>query len=242
MRLGVNVDHIATVRQARLGNFPDPVKGALLAEEAGADSIVCHLREDRRHIQDNDVYELRQSLKTMLNLEMSIAEDVVRVALDVKPDQVTLVPEKRQELTTEGGLDVVGQSDALNRVVDSFQEAAIPVSLFIDPSQRSIDATKALGVSIIELHTGTFAEDPSKENLEALVESACYAKSIGLTVAAGHGLDYENVAPVVMIREMEELNIGFSIIARSLFVGIELAVKEMISAMAVSQNSSKVTV
>jgi len=227
----VNIDHVATVRQARRGSFPDPVEAARVCERAGADSIVCHLREDRRHIQDRDVATLLKRISTRLNLEMSIAPEIVEVALRLKPDQVTLVPERRQELTTEGGLDVARLSKQLTQVVRQFHARGIEVSLFIDPVSSQIAAAARTGARIIELHTGRYANARTSgrraRELTALRQAARHARSLGLAVAAGHGLDYRNVKAVVGIPEIEELNIGFSIIARALFVGIERAVREM---------------
>ena len=232
VRLGVNIDHVATLRQQRRGKTPDPVAAARWCERAGADSIVCHLREDRRHIQDADVARMRQELRTRLNLEMSIAPSVVKVALAAKPDQITLVPERRQELTTEGGLDVARLSGRLKRLLPQFSARRIRVGVFIDPEPRQIKATLALRVPVIELHTGCYAEARSaiarKRELTALRRAAALAKHSGLAVAAGHGLDYRNVGPVAAMPEMEELNIGFSIIARAIEVGISQAVQEMI--------------
>ena len=231
VRLGVNIDHIATVRQARRGAWPDPVEAAHVCERAGASSIVCHLREDRRHIQDRDVTRLQQAVKIPLNLEMSIAADVVQAALKVRPAQVTLVPERRQELTTEGGLDVAKLSRQLGHVVESFHRRQIDVSLFIDPALRQLKAARTLGVSIVELHTGRYANARGSEGhnreLDVLARAAAEGRALGLRVAAGHGLDYDNVRAIIEIQEIEELNIGFSIISRALFVGLERAVADM---------------
>ena len=230
IRLGVNIDHIATVRQARREGFPDPVKAALVAEKAGASSIVCHLREDRRHIQDADVFNLRRRIKN-LNLEMSVAPEIIKIACRVRPNQVTLVPEKRQELTTEGGLDARRLMRRLGKAVNAFQKKKIAVSLFIDPDMRQLKAAQRLGVEIVEFHTGRYAQAKSKatqaSELSALRRSAEAAKHLGLEVAAGHGLDYANVASVAAISEIEELNIGFSIISQALFSGLSSAVSEM---------------
>ena len=231
MRLGVNIDHVATVRQARRGTRPDPVEAALACERAGADSIVCHLREDRRHIQDADVRRLKRVLKTRLNLEMSIAPDVVRAALAIRPWRVTLVPERRQELTTEGGLDAARLTRRLATVVSAFHRRSIEVSVFIDPSAAQIRAAETLGVTVVELHTGRYADAPSVSarirELRAIREAAALAASRGLEVAAGHGLDYDNTRAIAAISQIEELNIGFSMISRSLFVGLESAVRQM---------------
>lgn len=231
-KLGVNIDHVATLRQARRETDPDPILAARICESAGAHSIVAHLREDRRHIQDMDIVLLRKTIKTRLNLEMSIAKGIVQVALQVKPDQATLVPEKRQEVTTEGGLDVVANRKQLASVCDKLQQKGIVVSLFIDPDKKQIQATKALGVPMIELHTGTYARacvgrGEAKE-LAKLKAMTAYAQKLGLIVNAGHGLNYHNTTAVARIPGMEELNIGHSIISRSIFVGLEKAVKEMV--------------
>jgi pyridoxine 5-phosphate synthase len=231
MRLGVNVDHIATLRQARRGRLPDPVEAALACERAGADSIVCHLREDRRHIQDEDVRRLRAAVTSRLNLEMSIAEEIVRVALALKPHQVTLVPERRRELTTEGGLDAVKLSKRLQAVVGRFRNAGIAVSLFVDPVPTQVKAAKRTGAATIELHTGGYATaaTPSARarELAALHRAAEQGRALGLAVAAGHGLDYDNVGTILEIPEIEELNIGYAIIVRALSVGLKRAVAEM---------------
>ena len=231
VRLGVNIDHIATVRQARQGSRPDPIEAARACVRAGADSIVCHLREDRRHIQDADLARLCQELSTPINLEMSMAEDVVEAAMRLKPAQATLVPEKRRELTTEGGLDVRVSGRRLKRLIQTLQARGIAVSLFVDPVAEQIEAAAASGARIVELHTGRYA-DPSRagdrlKELNKLKAAAAQAKSLGLRVAAGHGLDYESVATVASIRPIEEHNIGFSIIAHALFVGLESAVRQM---------------
>jgi len=230
-KLGVNIDHIATLRQARCEEFPDPVKAARICELAGADSIVCHLRQDRRHIQDNDLRRLRKSVKTKLNLEMSTVDEIVRIALKIKPDQATLVPEKRQELTTEGGLDVIRYKSKIARVVGKLKKRGILVSLFIDPKKSQIRASKDVGAPYIEIHTGSYANASGKaavrKELKRIKESALYADSIGLGVNAGHGLDYKNVKPIADMPVMEELNIGFSIVAASVFVGLGTAVGEM---------------
>lgn len=231
MRLGVNVDHVATVRQARRTDEPDPVFAAMLAELAGADSIVCHLREDRRHIQDRDLKILRETVRTRLNLEMGITEEVVRIAILVRPDQVTLVPERRQEVTTEGGLDVVARRTEVQDAVKRFHDARIPVSLFIDPDRAQVEASKAVGAEIVEIHTGTYAnaKDPRAraEALRRIHEACVTARNAKLSVAAGHGLTYRNVREVAALPEIEELNIGHSIVSRAILVGFERAVFEM---------------
>ena len=227
----MNIDHVATVRQARRGTQPDPLEAALVCERAGASSIVCHLREDRRHIQDADVRRLRRAIRTRLNLEMSVAPDVVKVALAIKPDAVTLVPEKRHELTTEGGLDAVRMSKQLVPLIATFHARRIAVSLFVDPVSRQLHAARDIGATIIELHTGRYANARTAQararELAALARAAALANTLGLTVAAGHGLDYDNVRRVCAIPEIKELNIGFSIIARALSVGLASAVNEM---------------
>jgi pyridoxine 5-phosphate synthase len=230
MRLGVNVDHVATLRQARRGILPDPVEAALACERAGADRIVCHLREDRRHIQDRDVKRLRAALRIPLNLEMSIAPSIVKVALAVRPHQVTLVPERRQELTTEGGLDAVRLARTLRPLLGAFHERGIGVSLFVDPVAGQVEAACDAGARIIELHTGAYANAPSARRareLAALRHAAQQGRRLDLEVAAGHGLDYDNVRAIVAIPQIEELNIGFSIITRAVSVGLERAVREM---------------
>lgn len=230
--LGVNIDHVATLRQARQGQEPDPVWAAAMAELAGADCITVHLREDRRHINERDVKILRQSVRTKLNLEMSIAPEIVSIALDIKPHQATLVPEKRQEITTEGGLDVAGNEKIIKQVVNELQLKGIVVSLFIDPEEKQVEAAKRVGAEFIELHTGRYAnirqENQSKKELEGLSLSASQAQKIGLRVNAGHGLDYWNIRPLVKtIPGLEEVNIGHAIISRAVFVGLEQAVREM---------------
>ncbi len=231
MKLGVNVDHVATLRQARLINEPDPVTAALIAEQAGADSIIMHLREDRRHIQDRDLELAKQLIKTKLNLEMAATQEMVRIALDVRPDTATLVPERREELTTEGGLDVVSQVDHLRKAVKLLQDAGIRVSLFIDPDPDQIKAAHRLGADAVEIHTGRYAEARDEaerlKRLDEIVEAAKFASRLKFFVAAGHGLNYVNVSDVARIQEIEELNIGHSIIGRAVFVGIERAVREM---------------
>lgn len=229
--LGVNIDHIATIRQARRTVEPDPIAAAVLAELAGADGITAHLREDRRHIQDRDIRLLRETVRTHLNLEMAPTDEMVAIALEVKPDYVTLVPERREEITTEGGLDIVGQLDRLQKVVDRLQSAGIPVSLFIDAQSAQIEASAKVQAQFIELHTGTYAEAKDEKTraseLETLTQGSQHAISLGLRVNAGHGLTYWNVYPVASIPGMEELNIGHTIISRAALVGLERAVREM---------------
>ena len=235
LTLGVNIDHIATIRQARRTVEPDPVAAAVLAELAGADGITAHLREDRRHIQDRDVRILRQTVRTHLNLEMAATDEMVAIALDLKPDYVTLVPERREEVTTEGGLDVAGQSQRLSEIVAKLQDAGIPVSLFIDADPAQIDAAAVMNSKFIELHTGRYAvitDEVSREKELAVLAKGCErAIAAGLRVNAGHGLTYWNVYPVACLKGMEELNIGHSIISRAVLVGLERAVREMKQAM-----------
>ncbi|CAA9279574.1 Pyridoxine 5'-phosphate synthase [uncultured Coleofasciculus sp.] len=235
LTLGVNIDHIATIRQARRTVEPDPVAAAVLAELAGADGITAHLREDRRHIQDRDVRVLRQTVRTHLNLEMAPTDEMVAIALDIKPDYVTLVPEKREEVTTEGGLDVAGQLQRMTEIVAKLQDASIPVSLFIDADPAQIEAAAKMKAKFIELHTGCYAEaadEASREKELAVLAQGCKdAIASGLRVNAGHGLTYWNVYPVACLEGMEELNIGHSIISRAALVGLERAVREMKQAM-----------
>ena len=232
MKLGINIDHVATLRQQRRGKEPDPVSAALVAEAAGADSIVCHLREDRRHIQEQDFSRLRQTIKTKLNLEMAASPEIIRIACREKPDWVTLVPEKRAELTTEGGLAVEKQVNHLKDVALEFRKFNIPVSLFIDADTNQIEAALKAGAEIVELHTGRYADAATEKErdveLKKIADGSRLAKSSGLKVAAGHGLDYRNVLPIIRIPEIEELNIGYSIIGRAVFVGLKEAVREMI--------------
>jgi pyridoxine 5-phosphate synthase len=232
VRLGVNVDHVATVRQARLAQEPDPVAAAVLVELAGADGIVCHLREDRRHIQDRDLKLLKQVVKTHLNLEMAATDEMVKIATEVLPDMVTLVPEKRQELTTEGGLDVVSNADRLREVIKELHAYNIVVSLFVDPDIHQIKAASQVEADYVELHTGEYANaedlNTQMEELQKLREMAAAASKLKLGVSAGHGLNYQNVRPVAEIPQVEELNIGHSIVARAVLVGMERAVREML--------------
>lgn len=229
--LGVNIDHVATVRQARRTVEPDPVWAAALAELGGADVITVHLREDRRHIQDRDVRVLKQTVQVKLNLEMAAEQSITDFALEILPQQATLVPEKRQEVTTEGGLDVVGNLDRVRRCVDQLHQAGIVVSLFIDPAEKQIEATKALGCAAIELHTGRYADATNAteqaQELAQLTRAGQFAKQCGLHLHFGHGLTYRNVQPVAAIPSAEELNIGHSIVARAVMVGFTQAVREM---------------
>lgn len=229
--LGVNIDHVATLRQARRGTMPDPVHAACLCEKAGANSIVAHLREDRRHIQDKDIESLRKKIKTRLNLEMSIAPGIVRIACKIKPYQVTLVPERREELTTEGGLNVAANFSLIAAASCKLKKAGILVSLFIDPDQKQIDASKKAGAGIIELHTGRYSDAKNNKQKEKffneIKKAVNYALAQGLRVNAGHGLDYSNVRRIAGIYGIEELNIGYSIICKALYVGLSRAVSEM---------------
>jgi len=238
IKLGVNIDHIATLRQARRETFPDPVAASKAALAGGAHGIVCHLREDRRHIQDQDVFQLRK-LRTRLDLEMAATPEMLKFALKVKPDMVTLVPEKREEVTTEGGLDVIKHHRKLKPAIEKLQKAGIVVSLFIDPEKKLVEESAALMADFIELHTGRYARAAYvkgrklsvKKELEKIGLATQQALLIGLRVNAGHGLDYNNVREICRIPGMEELNIGFSIVARAVFVGMKQAVSEMRRAM-----------
>ena len=228
--LGVNIDHVATLRQARGTLYPDPVRAALLAEEAGADLITLHLREDRRHIQDRDVEELRAKLRTRMNLEAAVTEEMIGIAARIRPDDICLVPERRQELTTEGGLDVAGRLERVRDACRRLGEAGIRVSLFIDPERRQIDAAKSAGAPVIEIHTGRYAEASAAKReaeLARVRDSVEHALRIGLKVNAGHGLNYDNVKPVAAIPGIAELNIGHAIVAQAVFVGWQAAVGEM---------------
>ncbi len=236
-RLSVNIDHVATLRQARGENEPDPVTAAHLAELAGAVGIVSHLREDRRHIQDNDVYLLRRTLKTKLDLEMAATEEIIKIALDVVPDLVTLVPEKRQELTTEGGLDVASQVSYLKEVTKRFHDKNILVSLFVNPNENQIKSANKAGADFVELHTGEYANAKGKDiekELARLKKAAKFAHKLNLKVNAGHGLNYRNLKPVAQIEEIEEFSIGHALISHALYVGMERAVKEMIQILSES--------
>jgi pyridoxine 5-phosphate synthase len=233
VKLAINVDHVATVRQARGGAEPDPVLAAGICELAGASGIVVHLREDRRHIQDRDVLLLRQTVKTKLNLEMGAAREIIDFALRLKPDMVTLVPEKRQELTTEGGLDVAGQQKKLAAVIRAMTKAEIPVSLFVDPDPKQLKAAQEIGATFVEIHTGRYAdarsEAAAEQEFELIAAAAEEAYELGLRVNAGHGLNYQNTAPVAGLGTIEELSIGHAVMARAMFVGIDQAVREMLA-------------
>ncbi|MGH7854790.1 MAG: pyridoxine 5'-phosphate synthase [Candidatus Binatia bacterium] len=230
MRLGLNIDHVATVRQARRAEVPDPIEAALLAEKAGADGITVHLREDRRHIQEHDVERLRQRIATKLNLEMAVTPAMLAFAEKLGPDDACFVPEKREELTTEGGLDVIAHRTKVKDGVTKLQDRGIHVSLFIDPDTAQIEAARESGAHAIEIHTGTYSNARGvkrDKELQAIVNAASLAQSLGLEVHGGHGLDYENVLAIANIRDIVELNIGHSIIARAVMAGIEQAVREM---------------
>jgi pyridoxine 5-phosphate synthase len=232
IRLGVNVDHVATVRQARRAPEPDPLEAALLAQRAGADSIIVHLREDRRHIQDRDVNILRKKVKR-LNLEMAVTEEILKIACKIRPDQATLVPEKRQELTTEGGLDVARNLKKISKAVEKLKKKGILVSLFIDPDLKQVTASAQTGAPMVELHTGCYAEAKSQKKedkeLKRIARAARKARELNLEVSAGHGLTYQNVSRIIKIPEIEELNIGHNIIARAVMVGMKEAVNEMLN-------------
>jgi pyridoxine 5-phosphate synthase len=237
-RLYINIDHVATLRQARRGHEPDPVEAAVLCERAGADGITAHLREDRRHMQDADIQKLKKSVRTYFNLEMACVAEMLEIARGLKPQQVTLVPERREEITTEGGLDILSEPSRIQNAVDALSDAGIRVSLFIDPTRSAVEQSKKLKVPAIELHTGRYSHDPENPGaLDALRDSARRAADLGLAVHAGHGLNLENVGRVAAIPEIEELNIGHSIVSRAVFVGLERAVKEMREAMDAARSS-----
>jgi pyridoxine 5-phosphate synthase len=230
IRLGVNIDHVATLRQARRAPYPDPLYAALLAEQAGADSITLHLREDRRHIQDHDVTRMRLTLQTRMNLEMAATDEMIAIARQVRPQDVCLVPEKRTEVTTEGGLDVAGQRSRLRDCCAALREAGIRVSMFIDPDPAQLEASLDIGAPVVELHTGAYADATGERQARELMRLATGARhgaQIGLTVHAGHGLHYQNVQPVAAIAEIVELNIGHALVARAVFEGLAPAVREM---------------
>ena len=234
LELGINIDHVATLRNARGTAYPDPLKAARLAEEAGADLITLHLREDRRHIKDADLLALRPLIKTRMNLECAVTPEMIEIACQVKPHDVCLVPEKRAEVTTEGGLEVLGHYDAVKLATKQLQEAGIRVSLFIDPDEKQIAAAKELGATVIELHTGRYADvtgDEQIKELERIKRAAAYGASIGLRVNAGHGLHEGNVLPIAAITDLSELNIGHAIVAEALFKGWEKAILDMKSLM-----------
>lgn len=228
--LGVNIDHVATLRQARGTTYPRPAEAARLAERAGADSITVHLREDRRHIQDHDLVEINEVMRTHMNLEMAVTDEMVEIARHIKPTDVCLVPEKREELTTEGGLDVAGQLDKVRAACKELGAAGIRVSLFIDPERAQLDAAVAAGAPVVELHTGKYADSEGNEQadeLERIIDAARYGHGLGLVINAGHGLHYQNVKPIARIEQVVELNIGHAIIARAVFDGLGPAVADM---------------
>jgi pyridoxine 5-phosphate synthase len=230
LKLGVNIDHVATLRQARGGTHPRPVDAARVCEKAGAHSIVMHLREDRRHVRDSDLFEVKRAIGIRLNMEMSVAPDIVRVALKLRPDQVTLVPEKRRERTTEGGLDVIAKRRTLERLIPEFRRRGIVTSLFIDPDTRQVDASAALGAEAVEFHTGDYANASGRvrrREFERLKVAIGRARRLGLVAHAGHGLDYENVKRLRSIKGLDELNIGYSIVTRAIWTGLDAAVREM---------------
>jgi len=231
-RLYINVDHVATVRQARRGDEPDPVAAARLCEDAGADGITAHLREDRRHIQDDDIRQLARAVRTVLNLEMACTEEMLDIATDLLPHQVSLVPEKREEITTEGGLSLAGDTGRIRDGIARLNAAGIRTSLFIDPEDRAVETSRELGAVAIELHTGRYAHHPDEPaSLRSLQEAARQGARLGLAVHAGHGLTVRNVGPVARIPEIEELNIGHSVVSRAIFVGLAEAVRELRNVM-----------
>lgn len=233
IKLGVNIDHVATLRQARKEDFPNPVEAAAVCEEAGADSITAHLREDRRHIQDKDIFELKRTLRTRLNFEMAACREIVDIAVKVKPHSVCIVPEKRQEVTTEGGLDVAAQKKQLRETVKKLKDAGIVVSMFVDPEKEQIEACSEIKADAVEIHTGKYAglfktkSEKLNGELEKIRQASFLAEKHGLIFNAGHGLDYENVSQICVIKNLNELNIGFSIMAKAIFTGLPEAVKEM---------------
>ena len=237
-RLYINIDHVATLRQARRGLEPDPVEAASVCETAGADGITAHLREDRRHIQDADIERLKKTVRTYFNLEMACVAEMLELARRLKPEQVTLVPERREEITTEGGLDIITEPARIRNAIEALTDAGIRVSLFIDPTRAAVEQSKKLGVPAIELHTGTYSHDSNSERtIDALRDAARRGADLDLAVHAGHGLTVRNVALVAAIPEIEELNIGHSIISRAVFVGLDRAVKEMLEAMRAARSS-----
>ena len=241
IELGVNIDHIATLRQARGTSYPDLVEAAFLVEEAGAHAITIHLREDRRHIQDQDVYDLRKSIKTRMNLELAATDEMVNIACDVQPEDACIVPEKREELTTEGGLDVIGQFDRINKATKQLTANDSRVSLFIEPNIEHIKRVLDIGAPVIELHTGTFANatgDAQKRELERIIQACEFAHEHGIHVNAGHGLDYSNTTVIAQIPQIRELNIGHSVISRAVFVGINKATRQILDLMNQARNQS----
>ncbi len=240
--LGVNIDHVATLRQARGTRYPDPVQAAMVAEEAGAEAITVHLREDRRHIQERDLWILRDTLLTRMNLELAVTDEMVAIAEKISPADCCLVPERRQELTTEGGLDVVGQPARISAACQRLKEAGVRVSLFIDPDPAQLEAAAKAGAPVVELHTGSYADAPdgmqTEHEFQRVREAARVGKGLGLIVNGGHGLNYQNVQPVAAMAEIEELNIGHAIIARAIFSGLGPAVREMKQLLAAANKSS----
>ncbi|MDH3981388.1 MAG: pyridoxine 5'-phosphate synthase [Kiritimatiellaceae bacterium] len=234
MKLGVNIDHVATLRQARGTVYPDPLDAAIFCARAGAHGITAHLREDRRHIQDDDIFRLKELQPLPLNLEMANVESIVEIALNVKPAEVCLVPEKRQELTTEGGLDVIGHFEALKETVGCLSDAGIEVSMFVDADEMTLAACKDLGAPVVELHTGAYCDSEPNDRpglLQQLIKGADYARELGLKVNAGHGITLENLGGILCVPHLDTLNIGHSIVCRSVFHGMETVVKEMLEAM-----------
>lgn len=233
MRLAINVDHFATLREARRSNEPEPVLAALLSEQAGAEGIVCHIRGDRRHIKERDLRLFKEAIKTKLNIEMAATEEMKKIAIDLKPEVVSLVPEREEELTTEGGLDVISNEKHLGPHIQELQKAGIRVSIFVDPNLKQIEACHRVGVNLIEINTTKYSDlRPGTERdkaLDEIKEVAKYSHTLGMEIHAGHGLDYKNVQPITEIPEISELSIGFSIVARSAIVGIDMAVREMVS-------------
>lgn len=230
LRLGVNIDHVATVRNARGGDNPDPLRAAKLAEQAGADGITAHLREDRRHISDADIARLSRELEIPLNLEMAATDEMVAIAVKARPHAACIVPEKREERTTEGGIDAAGQAGRLKPIVSALTQAGVRVSMFIEPDRRQLDASKALGAPVVELHTGAYANAVGKEReamLARIREAATYGASIGLEIHAGHGLDFDNVPPIAALPEIRELNIGHFLIGEAIFVGLTASIQTM---------------
>lgn len=239
IHLGINVDHVATLRQARRTTYPDPLLAALLAEQAGADSITIHLREDRRHIQDRDVHLCRQALQTRLNLEMAASDAMLAIACEVRPADCCLVPERRAEITTEGGLDVLGQEAELQRACARLAQAGIRVSLFIDPEPAQLEAAVRVGAPVVELHTGSYADASAAaraQELARIQRAAQHGAALGLTVHAGHGLNYHNVQPIAALAPIVELNIGHAVVARAVFAGMASAVAEMKQLMLAARN------
>lgn len=233
MKLAVNVDHFATIREARRSNEPEPVLAALLSEQAGAEGIVCHIRGDRRHIKERDLRLFKEAIKTKLNIEMAATEEMKKIAIDLKPEIVSLVPEREEELTTEGGLDVISNEKHLGPHIQELQKAGIRVSIFVDPNLKQIEACHRVGVNLIEINTAKYSDlRPGAERdkaLDEIKEVAKYSHTLGMEIHAGHGLDYKNIRPIAEIPEISELSIGFSIVARSAIVGIDMAVREMVS-------------